>query len=61
MGYCDEPLVSADFVGDERSAVIDALSTQVSGDRLVKVIGWYDNEVGFSARMLDLAEHMYAH
>ncbi|HBQ20326.1 MAG: type I glyceraldehyde-3-phosphate dehydrogenase [Deltaproteobacteria bacterium GWA2_38_16] len=61
LGYCDEPLVSADFVGDERSAVIDALSTQVSGDRLVKVIGWYDNEVGFSARMLDLAEHMYAH
>ncbi len=61
LGYCAEPLVSSDFVGDERSAILDALSTQVVDGTLVKVVGWYDNEIGFSARMLDLAEYIHAH
>lgn len=58
LGYIEEPLVSSDFIGDERSAVIDAPLTQVLGGRFIKVIAWYDNEVGFSARMLDLAEYI---
>lgn len=61
LGYMEEPLVSSDFIGDERSAVIDAPLTQVLGGRFIKVIAWYDNEVGFSARMLDLAEYVGGH
>jgi len=49
-----EPLVSMDYKGCEKSAVIDALSTMVSGDRLVKVLAWYDNEWGYSNRLVDL-------
>ncbi len=56
LGVNDKPLVSIDFLGDERSAILDALSTQVIGKDMVKVVAWYDNEVGFSARMLDLVE-----
>jgi glyceraldehyde 3-phosphate dehydrogenase len=55
LGYCEEPLVSADFVGDERSAIIDAASTMVGPDNLVKVVAWYDNEWGYSCRVVDLA------
>lgn len=61
LGYSSEPLVSIDYVGDERSAILDALSTQVIDGTFVKVMGWYDNEIGFSSRMLDLAEVMHAH
>ena len=61
LGYSEDPLVSADYVGDERSAILDALSTQVVDGTFVKVVGWYDNEVGFSSRMLDLAEVIHAH
>ena len=55
LGYTEEPLVSTDFIGTEKSAVIDALSTQVIGGNLVKVITWYDNEWGYSSRLADLA------
>ncbi len=55
MEYCELPLVSSDYNGSTFSAVIDSLSTKVVGDRLVKVLAWYDNENGFSQRMLDLA------
>jgi len=55
LGYSEEPLVSTDFIGTEKSSVIDALSTQVSGGNLVKVIAWYDNEWGYSVRLSDLA------
>ncbi len=61
LGYSSEPLVSVDYVGDERSAILDALSTQVVDGTFVKVMGWYDNEIGFSSRMLDLAEYLDAH
>ncbi len=53
LGYNDEPLVSIDFNHDPRSSVFDASLTKVSGGRLVKVLSWYDNEWGFSNRMLD--------
>ncbi|MFZ5827010.1 MAG: type I glyceraldehyde-3-phosphate dehydrogenase [Bacillota bacterium] len=54
LGYCDEELVSADFIGDERSAIIDAASTMAGPDNMVKVIAWYDNEWGYSCRVVDL-------
>ena len=55
LGYNTEPLVSIDFNHDPRSSVFDATLTKVSGGRLVKVLSWYDNEWGFSNRMLDTA------
>jgi len=55
LGYNEEPLVSIDFNHDPRSSILDASLTKVSGGRLVKVLAWYDNEWGFSNRMLDTA------
>ncbi len=54
LGYCDEPLVSTDFNGSSLSSIVDAPSTMVIED-LVKVLAWYDNEMGYSHRMIDLA------
>ena len=54
LGVSDEPLVSMDFKGDSRSSIIDAESTMVLGDDMVKVIAWYDNEWGYSCRVADL-------
>jgi glyceraldehyde 3-phosphate dehydrogenase len=50
----DEPLVSVDYIGNPASSVVDALSTNVIEDRLVKVLSWYDNEAGYSSRVVDL-------
>lgn len=58
LGYTEEPLVSMDFKGDERSSIVDAASTMVVGDNLLKVIAWYDNEWGYSCRVADLAKYM---
>jgi glyceraldehyde 3-phosphate dehydrogenase len=55
LGYSEEPLVSSDYRGDPRSSIIDGLSTLVIGGRLVKILAWYDNEWGFSNRLVDLA------
>ena len=60
LGYSEEPLVSADYRGDPRSSIIDALSTLVIGGRMVKVLAWYDNEWGFSKRLVDLAAYVGA-
>jgi glyceraldehyde 3-phosphate dehydrogenase len=60
LGYTEEPLVSIDFQGDPRSSIVDGLSTKVIGTT-VKVMSWYDNEWGYSNRMLDLILHMEAH
>ncbi|HET9680598.1 MAG TPA: type I glyceraldehyde-3-phosphate dehydrogenase [Candidatus Limnocylindrales bacterium] len=54
LGVSDEPLVSTDFRGDERSSIIDSASTMVLGGTMVKVIAWYDNEWGYSCRVADL-------
>lgn len=54
LGYTEEPLVSSDFIGDPRSSIVDGLSTMVI-DNMVKVISWYDNEWGYSTRVVDLA------
>ncbi|MER0126910.1 type I glyceraldehyde-3-phosphate dehydrogenase [Franconibacter daqui] len=58
LGYSDEPLVSSDYRGDPRSSIIDGLSTLVIGGNLVKILAWYDNEWGFSNRLVDLARMM---
>jgi glyceraldehyde 3-phosphate dehydrogenase len=54
LNYSEEPLVSSDYNGDPASSTIDALSTMVVGDNMVKVISWYDNEWGYSNRVVDL-------
>jgi glyceraldehyde 3-phosphate dehydrogenase len=54
LGYCEEPLVSSDFNGSMLSSIVDAPTTYVM-DRMVKVLAWYDNETGYSNRMVDLA------
>ena len=54
----DAPLVSVDFTGEEASSVVDALSTSVMGGRMLKVLTWYDNEWGYSCRVVDLVRHV---
>ncbi len=58
LDYSEEELVSADIVGDEHSAVVDANATKVLRDRVVKVLAWYDNEYGYARRLLDLADYI---
>lgn len=58
LGFSDEPLISMDFRGDERSSIVDGLSTMVMGDNLVKVVAWYDNEWGYSNRLADLTKYV---
>jgi glyceraldehyde 3-phosphate dehydrogenase len=58
LKYCEEPLVSHDFTTDPASAIVDADSTGVIEGKMVKALGWYDNEWGYSCRLVDLAEYM---
>lgn len=56
MGYTEEPIVSADIIGDPHSSIVDGLSTMVLGNNnnIVKVLSWYDNEWSFACRLVDL-------
>jgi len=54
LGFCEEPLVSIDYNGNPLSSIVDASCTKVIGDSMVKVLSWYDNEAGFSNRVVDL-------
>ena len=56
--YTNEPLVSSDFIRNSNSVIIDGLSTIILEDNMVKVVGWYDNEWGYSCRTADLAEYI---
>ncbi|HMM86475.1 MAG: ArsJ-associated glyceraldehyde-3-phosphate dehydrogenase [Gammaproteobacteria bacterium] len=58
LGYEERPLVSADYARDTRSGIVDAPSTLVTDGTLLKVYAWYDNEMGYACRMVDLACHM---
>ncbi|WNF33878.1 type I glyceraldehyde-3-phosphate dehydrogenase [Aeribacillus composti] len=58
LAYSEEPLVSRDYNGDTHSSTIDALSTMVLENRMVKVVSWYDNETGYSNRVVDLAAYI---
>lgn len=55
LHYSEEPLVSADFIGDSHSCIFDAPSTKVMDGRFAKILAWYDNEAGYAARVADLA------
>jgi glyceraldehyde 3-phosphate dehydrogenase len=54
----DEPLVSADYLHESQSTVVDLLSTMGVGDKFMKVLAWYDNEWGYSCRVVDLVEYV---
>ena len=56
--YTDEPVVSTDIIGDSHSCIFDSDFTMVSGPRMVKVFGWYDNEWGYSSRIVDLVKKL---
>lgn len=56
LSVCDEPLVSVDFRCTDVSSTVDSSLTMVMGDDMVKVIAWYDNEWGYSQRVVDLAD-----
>jgi glyceraldehyde 3-phosphate dehydrogenase len=58
LGFETAPLVSTDYVGDKRSSIVDADCTQVVDGTLVKIFAWYDNEVGYACRMVDLARRV---
>lgn len=58
LGYSDEPLVSIDYRQDSRSSIVDGLSTLVMEGSMVKVVSWYDNEWGYSNRIIDLAKYV---
>ncbi len=60
LSYCDKALVSVDFLGDPHSSIVDGLSTMVIDERKVKVLAWYDNEWGYSCRVIDLVNYIGA-
>ena len=60
LGYTEEPLVSSDFMRDPRSSIVDAAMTKVMGGNMVKVLAWYDNEWGYSNRVVDLVGRLAA-
>ncbi len=58
LGYSEQPLVSIDYKKDYRSSIVDGLSTMMVGDNMLKVVSWYDNEWGYSNRVIDLAAYI---
>jgi glyceraldehyde 3-phosphate dehydrogenase len=58
LGYCDEPVVSQDFIGDVRTSIFDAGAGMELNSRFFKIISWYDNECGYSNKLIDLAKHI---
>ena len=61
IGYTEEPLVSTDFLGDDRSSIFDAKAGIQLSPTFVKLVAWYDNEFGYSNRVIDLVKYMVAH
>jgi len=58
LHYSEDPLVSTDIVGDSHSSIVDGLSTMLLEDNMIKVVSWYDNEMGYSSRCIDLAQFL---
>lgn len=58
LDYSTEPLVSIDYKGDEHSSIVDGLSTMLVGNRMIKVVAWYDNEWGYTCRVVDLVNYV---
>ena len=59
LGYCDDPVVSQDFIGDKRTSIFDANAGMQLNSNFFKIISWYDNECGYSNKLLDLSKHIY--
>jgi glyceraldehyde 3-phosphate dehydrogenase len=59
LSFCEEPLVSIDFNGNPHSSIVDGPSTKVIGKKMAKIVSWYDNEWGFSNRMVDLLGYLF--
>ena len=60
LGYTEDDVVSTDFTSDPRTSIFDAKAGIALTDTFVKVVSWYDNEIGYSNKVLDLIEHMYS-
>jgi len=60
LGYTEDAVVSNDFVGDTRTSIFDAGAGIGLNDNFVKVISWYDNEMGYSTKVVELVQHMYS-
>ena len=60
LGYCDDPVVSQDFIGDKRTSIFDAAAGMELNSNFFKIISWYDNECGYSNKLLDLAKHIHS-
>ena len=60
LGYTDEDVVSSDFLGDSRTSIFDKKAGIALTDTFVKVVSWYDNEIGYSNKVLELIKHMYS-
>lgn len=60
MGYTEDDVVSSDFIGDQRSSIFDAKAGISLNDNFVKLVSWYDNEFGYSCRVVDLIKHVYS-
>ena len=58
LGYTEDAVVSSDFLGDKRTSIFDATAGIALTDTFVKVVSWYDNEIGYSNKVLDLIKHM---
>ena len=61
LGYTEEPVVSSDFLGDSRTSILDANAGMALNDTFVKVVSWYDNEWGYSFKVLELIQHIHQH
>jgi len=59
LGYCEEPVVSQDFIGDIRTSIFDASAGMELNSNFFKIISWYDNEYGYSSKLIDLAEYIH--
>ena len=60
LGYTEDPIVSSDIISDSHSSIFDAKSGLQIDDRFIKVVSWYDNEWGYSNKVIDLIYHMYS-
>ena len=60
LGYCDDLVVSQDFIGDKRTSIFDANAGMELNSNFFKIISWYDNECGYSNKLLDLSEHIFS-
>jgi glyceraldehyde 3-phosphate dehydrogenase len=58
LGYTEDAVVSSDFIGDSRTSIFDAGAGISLNDNFVKIVAWYDNEWGYSCKLLDLIAHM---